>query len=103
MSTAIGTGSISDQLNAVAITLRECPSLAAVEGRLSRITSSLDGLAERITGCRRRGGVPIGVTPALKWLNQVVRELPALDGPEGEPIRGELQALVSRLRLLAGR
>jgi hypothetical protein len=103
MSTAIGTGSISDQLNAVAITLRECPSLAAVESRLSRITHTLDGLAERIAGCRRRGGVPIGVAPALKWLDQVVRELPALDGPEGEVIRQELRAVVTRLRLLAGR
>jgi hypothetical protein len=103
MSATIGSGSVTDRIHSVAITLKECPSLAAVEGRYSAITHTLDGLAERITFCRRRGGVPMGVAPALRWLDQVVRDHPPLDGPEGAPIREELRALVSRLRLLAGR
>ena len=101
-TTDIGIGSISDKIHAVAMILKECTSLAAVESRYSLITRTLDQLAERIAEARRRGSVPMPVAPALKWLDQVARELPALDGP-GEVLRSELRVAIARLRLLAGR
>jgi hypothetical protein len=102
-TTDIGIGSISDKIHAVAMILKECTSLAAVESRYSLITHTLDQLAERIAGARRRGSAPMPVAPALKWLDQVARELPALDGPDGEGLRSELRVAIARLRLLAGR
>jgi hypothetical protein len=102
-STDIGIGSISDKIHAVAMILKECTSLADVESRYSLITHTLDQLAEPIAGSHRRGSVPMPVVPALKWLDQVARELPALDGPDGEGLRSELRVAIARLRLLAGR
>jgi hypothetical protein len=99
----IGTGSIADQTNAVAMTLKGCPTLSAVEGHYSQVTRTLDALAGRIAAARRRGSVPLPVAPSLKWLDAVVRESPALDGPDGEVLRAELRAAIARLRLLAGR
>jgi hypothetical protein len=101
-TTDIGIGSISDKIHAVAMILKECTSLADVESRYSLITHTLDQLADRIAGTRRRGAVPMPVAPALKWLDQVAKELPALDGP-GEVLRSELRVAIARLRLLAGR
>jgi hypothetical protein len=104
MSTSsIGIGSIADKIHAVAMILQECHSLAGVEARYSLITRTLDQLADRIADARRRGSVPMPVAPALKWLDQVARELPALDGPDGEALRLELCVAIARLRLLAGR
>jgi hypothetical protein len=103
-TTEIGIGSISDKIHAVAMILQECHTLAGVEARYSLITHTLDRLAERIAGSRRRGSVEMPAAPALKkWLNQVARELPALDGPDGEGLRSELRVAIARLRLLAGR
>jgi hypothetical protein len=99
----IGVGSLSDKIHAVAMTLRACESLAAVESRYSHILRTLDQLAERIARARRSGSVPMPVAPALKWLHHVVQELPALDEPGGEGLRAELLAAIARLRLLAGR
>jgi hypothetical protein len=102
-STDISVGSLSDKIHAVAMILQECDSLAGVEARYSLITRTLDQLADRIAEARRRGSVPLPVAPALKWLDQVVRELPALNGPDGEALRSELRVAIARLRLLAGR
>jgi hypothetical protein len=102
-TTDVGVGSLSDKIHGVAMILKECPSLAAVEGRYAQIMRTLDQLAERIAGSRRRGSVPMPVAPALRWLDTVARELPALDGPDGAPLRDELRAAIARLRLLAGR
>jgi hypothetical protein len=99
----IGVGSISDKIHAVALTLKECQSLAGVQARYCRLMLTLDHLADRIAGARRRGSVPLPVAPALKWLDCTVRELPALDGDSGEVLRAELRAAIARLRLLAGR
>jgi hypothetical protein len=98
----IGVGSIADKCHAVAMTLRGCESLAAVESHASRILGALDQLAERIALVRRRGSVPMPVQPALRWLDEVVRSHPALDSDAGEVLRAELRAAVARLRLLAG-
>jgi hypothetical protein len=65
--------------------------------------ATLDQLAERISRARHRGSVPLPVAPALKWLDATVRESPALDGPDGAPLRDKLRAAIARLRLLAGR
>jgi hypothetical protein len=102
-TTDIGTGSIADRANAVAMTLQACPTLAAVESHYSQVTRALDALAERIAAARRRGSVPMPVAPSLRWLDAVVRESPALDGADGEVLRAELRAAIARLRLLAGR
>jgi hypothetical protein len=102
-TTDIGIGSISDKIHAVALILQECTSLADVESRYSLITHPLDQLADRIAGARRRGSVPTSAAPALKWLDQVARELPALDSPDGEGLRSELRVAIARLRLLARR
>jgi hypothetical protein len=102
-TTDIGIGSLSDKINAVTMILQACTSLAAVESRYSLMTHTLDQLAERIAAARRRGAVPMPVAPALRWLDATVKELPALDGPDGAPLRDELLAVIARLRLLAGR
>jgi hypothetical protein len=91
-------GSISDRLHDVAGILKRCDSLAALECRASGVLRTLDDQAVRIVQCRRHGAVPIGVAPALSWLAQVVADHPVLALPEGEPIRGELLALIDRLR-----
>jgi hypothetical protein len=102
-TTALGIGSLADKIHAVALTLKECQSLADVQARYCRLMLTLDHLADRIASARRRGSVPLPVAPALRWLDQVVRDMHALDGDAGEVLRAELRAAIARLRLLAGR
>jgi hypothetical protein len=94
---AIGTGSISDQVNAVAMTLRQCDDLAAVEYRWPQLIRVLKGSAERAARVRRRGGEPAGLDGALAWLSEVVHTHPSLRGPRGAPMRQELLLLVDRI------
>jgi hypothetical protein len=94
---APGTGSIADQVNAVAMTLRQCEDLPAVEYRWPRLVRVLEGSAEWAAQVRRRGGEPAGLDGALGWLHQVVQDHPALRGPDGAPMRQELLLLIDRI------
>jgi hypothetical protein len=93
-----GVGSASDQVNQVVIILRRCQDLPAVESRWSAIARRLEEVLRRVDSTARRGGSSPGVIGPLRWLDQVVRELPALDEPGGEPLRTELGARVARIR-----
>jgi hypothetical protein len=95
---APGTGSAADQVNQVVIILRRCKDLRAVEYRFPAIARRLEDVLRRVNSTARRGGSSPGVLGPLHWLDQVLRELPALDEPGGEPLRAELRALVARIR-----
>jgi hypothetical protein len=96
MSTTLGTGSIIDQLNAVAITLRELENLPAVAWRWGRVVGALGLVADRVTAIRRRGGDP-GIDGSLAWLTEVIHGHQALQAPGAEPLREELLLLVDRI------
>jgi hypothetical protein len=95
---APGVGSVSDQVNSVTVILHQCPDLPAVEWAYPRLVRRLDAVRVRVDSTARRGGSSPGVAGPLRWLDQVVRELPALDEPGGEPLRAELRSLVARIR-----
>jgi hypothetical protein len=69
---SIGAGSIADQVNAVAIHLRQCADLRELEYRWPRISRTLDALADRAASVQRRGGSPMNFDGALAWLTEVV-------------------------------
>ena len=94
---AIGTGSIADQLNGVAILLRGCEDIATIEWAWPRLVRALEAVAERAAAVRRRGGEPAGLQGSLAWLRQVVQDHGALSGPDGEPMRQELLLLIDRI------
>src|SRR5262249_55290978 len=94
----IGVGSAADQINQAAITLRLCPGIAEVEYQFSSIVRRLEYVRERVDRVARRGGSTPGVAGSLRWLDQVVRDHPALDSAEGESLRAELRSLVARIR-----
>jgi hypothetical protein len=94
---APGTGSLADQLNGVAMTIRQCADLREIEYRWPRLVRTLGALAERAASVRRRGGEPVGIAGPLDWLRQVVEDHPALQGPEGAGMRDELLALIRRI------
>jgi hypothetical protein len=96
-TTAIGTGSVADQVNAVAILLQGLPDRAAVEYRWSRIVRALEAVRTRCGAVRCRGGRPVGVDGPMAWLDQVVRGHPALQEPGAEPLRAELLALIGSI------
>jgi len=86
----IGSGSIADQLNATAILLKGCADLREIEYRWPRLVRALEGCADRAASVRSRGGEPANLDGSLAWLTEVIHAHPALEGPGGEPIRGEL-------------
>jgi hypothetical protein len=94
---AIGTGSAADQVNGVAILLRQCEDLAAVEYRWPRLVRALEAIADRAAAVRRRGGEPAGLDGSLAWLTEVVHDHPALRGLDGAPMRQELLLLIDRI------
>ena len=94
---AIGTGSIADQLNAVAIILHGFADLAELEYRWPRLVRSLEALGNRAASVRARGGMPLGLDGPLDLLRQVVRDHPAFAEPGGEPLRVELLGLARRI------
>jgi hypothetical protein len=94
-------GSTVDHVHAVAGQLKGCEDLAAIEYRHSRIVDTLEGVVRRALMVRCRGGTAPGLDTAVQWLDQVVRDHPALEGPQGEPIRAELLSIVGRIRHLA--
>jgi hypothetical protein len=98
---AIGRGSPADILNAVAITLRELENLPAVAWRWGRVVGALEGVARRLGAVRSRGGSTASVAGPIAWLEATVRDHPALEGPDGEPLRSELLRLIDRIRNLA--
>jgi hypothetical protein len=93
-----GVGSACDQVNQVVIILRRCKDRRAVEYRWPAIARRLEDVLRRVDSTARRGGASPGVIGPLRRLDQVVRELPALDEPGAEPLRAEFRALVARIR-----
>jgi hypothetical protein len=100
MSTTIGTGSIIDQLNAVAITLRELENLPAVAWRWGRVVGALEDVVRRLSVVRRQGGATASVAGPVAWLEATVRDHPAMQEPGAEPLREELLRLADRIRYL---
>jgi hypothetical protein len=94
----IGSGSVADEVNSVVIILRLCTDLPAATYRFPNIVRRLEHVRSRVDSVARRGGSSPGVVGPLRWLDQVARELPALDEPGGEPLRSELRSLVARIR-----
>jgi hypothetical protein len=95
---APGVGSPADQLNTITVMLHQCQDLRAVEWVHARLVRRLEAVRVRVDSVARRGGSSPGVAGPLRWLDQVVRELPALDEPGGEPLRSELRAVIARIR-----
>jgi hypothetical protein len=95
---APGTGSAVDQVNSVAIILHRCKDGRGVEYRFPALVRRLEDVLRRVEAVARQGGSSPGVIGPLRWLDQVVRDLPALDEPRGEPLRAELRTLVARIR-----
>jgi hypothetical protein len=102
MRTQIDSGSIVDRLNAVAMTLQECEDLPVVAWKWGRIVRALELIVDRAAVIRRRGGSLANLAGPLTWLDQVVRDHPALQEPGAEPVAEELQRLIDRIRDLAG-
>jgi hypothetical protein len=78
--------------------LRRCRSLEEVEAAYPGLVRTLEFTERRVTWVRQRGGSTPGVVGPLRWLDQVVREHPAMDEPGGQPLRQELRALIGRIR-----
>jgi hypothetical protein len=101
----IGTyraGSPADVLTHVTVLLYQCEDLADVEGLFPRITNNLKFTLRRVEWVHRQGGHSREIAGAMRWLDQVVRDLPALDSDGGEPIRAELRRLTARIAEHAG-
>jgi hypothetical protein len=95
---APGTGSIADQLNAVAIVIRACADLPELEYRWPRIVRSLKASTDRAGRVRRHGGAPVGIDGPIAWLEATVKDHPALREPGAEPLQSELLGLIRRVR-----
>jgi hypothetical protein len=95
---APGIGSPGDQVNSVTVLLHQCQDLHAVEWAYPRLLQHLDYVKQRVDRVARQGGSCPGVAGPLRWLDQVLRDSPALDEPGGEPLRAELRQLVARIR-----
>ena len=102
MSTAaIGTGSAADQLNQVVMTLKRCEDLRAVEYRWPKLVRTLESVVRRVSLIRARGGSSPAVAGPLAWMEQVVKDYPALQVPGAGPVAEELLAFVDRIRRVA--
>jgi hypothetical protein len=97
MRTQLGAGSIADRLNAVAMTVQECEDLPAVAWKWSRIVRARELIADRAAVVRRPGGSLASVAGPLDWLDQVVRDHPALQESEGRGLQAELLTLIRRI------
>ena len=97
MRTQIDSGSIVDRLNAVAMTLQECEDLPVVAWNWGRIVRALELIVDRAAVIRHRGGSLANVAGLLDWLNEVVRDHPALQESEGTALRDELLGLIRRI------
>jgi hypothetical protein len=92
------SGSPGDIVNDATVRIRTCRSLEELERVYPILVRTLEFTARRVEWIGRKGGSSPGVHGPCKWLDQVVRELPALDSAQGEPIRAELRALVARIQ-----
>jgi hypothetical protein len=95
-ASGIGTGSLNDQVNAVAILLAGLEDIAAIEWGWSRLVRSLESIADRAASVRRRGGIPR--IDAVGWLEQVIREHEGLGGVVGHSLQDELLRLTQAIR-----
>ena len=93
----LGAGSMSDRLNAVVMTLQECEDLPAVAWKWGRIVRALELIVDRAAVIRHRGGSLANVAGLLDWLNEVVRDHPALQESEGTALRDELLGVIRRI------
>jgi hypothetical protein len=91
-------GSISDVTNGVAAQLKGLDDLAGIEYRFGRLSRTLEACAERAAAIRMRGGSLAGLDASTRWLEEVIRDHPALQGPEAEGVKGELLRLAHRCR-----
>jgi hypothetical protein len=92
---ALGTRSINDQLNAVAILLKSCEDRAAIEHQWGRIVKALKWAAGRARAVRLKGGLPR--IEALTWLESTIREHEAFIRLDGESLQAELLTLIRRI------
>ena len=97
MRNHLDAGWIANRLNAVAMTLQECEDLPVVAWKWGRIVRALELIADRAASVRCRGGSPTAIAGPLDWLDQVVRNHPALQEPGAEPLRDELLGLIRRI------
>ena len=98
MRTATDSGSAPDVLNGLIIQLQGCADLGELEYRFPRIARILEGIRDRVAIIYRRGRSTASVAGPLDWLDQVVRDHPALQAPDGEPLRSKLLRLAEDIR-----
>jgi hypothetical protein len=90
------TGSPTDILNGLAMAVKGFRDAPDAAYRFPRLARSIESVAERVAGVRRRGGQVHGLEAAASWLRSALEESPALSGPDGGPIRDEMLALLAR-------
>jgi hypothetical protein len=91
-------GSPTDVIHSVVIRLKGLGSLKEAEWAYPRLASQLEGVIRRVDAVRHRRGSVQGLDAAVAWLRQAILESPALEGPDGEPLRSELLAIAARIR-----
>jgi hypothetical protein len=91
-------GSITDIVNGVAAQLKTLGDLAGIEYHFGRLSHALEACAERAARVRHSGGSVAGLDASTRWLEEVIRDHPALQGPEADGVRSELLSLVARVR-----